>query len=250
MVEEPSESSSPQRSRLGKLEVQTAADAAAQALRDAIITGELKSGERLPEQKWATRFGIGQPTLREALKELEYQGFVQKVGHKGTYVTQLDEEDYRAILEVRIPLEAMALRKAAGKVTPEAEHELSALVMSMAKAGEKNDLVMFHESDVSFHRKIWDLAGNKYLRICLEAVCFRLFVFSVIGRPKSWFRGAVQQHFGILEGLCSRSPDQAQEAFLSNTVQYWNSHYDLDLNLEALRAEVPRQSNPLSAELD
>jgi hypothetical protein len=44
------------------------------------------------------------------------------------------------------------------------------------------DVKNFHECDVAFHRKIWELAGNDYLRDTLEAVTFRLFVFSVVDR--------------------------------------------------------------------
>ena len=217
-----------------RLKVPTAPETAAQVIRHAIITGELKSDDRLPEQKWANRFGIGQPTLREALKELEYQGFVEKRGSRGTYVSRLDERDYRAILEVRLPLEAMAFRRAAQRVTPDIESELSAHVMRMAGAGETNDLLTFHQNDIAVHRRIWDLADNKYLRITLEALCFRLFVFSVIGRPRNWFRGAVQQHLEYLEALCSGDPKRAEEGFLNATTRYWDAQYKIGIGQPTL----------------
>lgn len=215
--------------RLKRLRVPTVSETAAQVIRDAIITGELKSDDRLPEQKWANRFGIGQPTLREALKELEYQGFVEKRGSRGTYVSRLDAGDYRAILEVRLPLEATAFRQAARRVTPEIESELSAHVMKMGSAGENNDLLAFHQNDIAFHRRIWDLAENKYLRMTLEALCFRLFVFSVVGRPRNWFRAAVQQHLEYLEALCSGDPDKAEQGFLIATTRYWDGQYKIGI---------------------
>src|ERR1700748_1150475 len=88
----------------GQITLQTAPQAAAQALREAIISGELKGGDRILEQKWSLHLGIGQPTLREALRELEQQGLLRKLPQRGTYVAQLSPEDYRRILEVRIPL--------------------------------------------------------------------------------------------------------------------------------------------------
>ena len=54
------------------VQVQSLAEAAAQTVRDAIVTGKLKPGERLVEQRLAAQLSIGQPTLREALKELEH----------------------------------------------------------------------------------------------------------------------------------------------------------------------------------
>src|ERR1700721_86484 len=166
---------------VGHIRLQTAPQAAAQAIREAIISGELHGGDRIIEQKWAGRLGIGQPTLREALNELSHQGLLRKLPQRGTYVAQLSPEDYRLIQEVRIPLEAIAIGKAAENFTPEADKELSSLVEAMAGAGvSKSEVKQFHESDVAFHRTIWRLAKNDFLRDTLESLTFRLFVFSVV----------------------------------------------------------------------
>jgi DNA-binding GntR family transcriptional regulator len=212
-------------------------EAAAKAIREAIISGELREGDRIIEQKWATRLGIGQPTLREALHELEHQGLLRKVPQRGTYVAQLSPEDYRLIQEVRIPLEAIAIGKAAENLTPEAEEELTRLVRTMAGSGITDmDVMKFHDCDVSFHRKIWELAGNRFLKDTLETITFRLFVFSIVGRwpgnPKAVSErlAAVQQHLGILEGLRSRDKQIAGQAFIKQTVQYWNQQYGLGIS--------------------
>jgi DNA-binding GntR family transcriptional regulator len=225
----------------GQLFIQTAPQAAAQAIRESIISGELRGGDRLIEQKWAARLGIGQPTLREALHELEHQGLLRKVQQRGTYVTQLSPEDYRLIQEVRIPLEAIAVGKASENFTPEADKELTAMVETMASPGiSKSDVQHFHENDVAFHRKIWDLAKNEYLRETLEALTFRLFVFSVVdrwpGNPKAMSErfAAAQEHLGILEGLRSGDKHVARKAFIKQTVHYWNNQYGLALNEQDL----------------
>src|ERR1700689_109909 len=121
--------------RIGQLTLQSAPEAAAQAIRESIISGELRGGDRIIEQKWATRLGIGQPTLREALNELNHQGLLRKLPQRGTYVEQLSPEDYRLIQEVRIPLEAIAIGKAAENFTAAADEELTALVASMTGTG-------------------------------------------------------------------------------------------------------------------
>jgi DNA-binding GntR family transcriptional regulator len=225
----------------GQLRIQTAPQAAAQAIREAIISGELSGGDRIIEQKWAARLGIGQPTLREALHELEHQGLLRKLPQRGTYVTKLSPEDYRLIQEVHIPLEAIAVGKAAANLTPEAEKELTDIVSAMAGKGmDEMDVKNFHDCDVAFHRKIWELAGNEYLRDTLEAVTFRLFVFSVVGRwpgsPKAMSEriAAVQEHLGILEGLRTRDGQLARQAFVKQTVQYWNTQYGLNLDEQVL----------------
>jgi DNA-binding GntR family transcriptional regulator len=102
---------------MGPLNVPTTSEAAAQAIRDAVLTGALKPGERLIEEKLAHSLGIGQPTLREALKELEYQGFVRTSRKRGTYVLSFTQDDLRKILEVRIVLEALAIECATLRVS-------------------------------------------------------------------------------------------------------------------------------------
>jgi DNA-binding GntR family transcriptional regulator len=226
----------------GQLRIQTAPEAAAQAIREAIISGELRGGDRIVEQKWAARLGIGQPTLREALNELVHQGLLRKLPQRGTYVAQLSPEDYRLIQEVRIPLEAIAIGKAAKNLTPEAEAELNTLVTSMTgNSMAPTEVKNFHDCDVAFHRKIWELAGNAYLRDALEAVSFRLFVFSVVdrwaGNPRAFGEriAAVQQHLAILEGLRSGDPQKARRVFVKQTVDYWNEQYGLGLVQDELQ---------------
>ena len=219
----------------GTLAIQTAPQAAAQVLREAIISGELKGGDRVLEQKWSLRLGIGQPTLREAMRELEHQGLLRKLQQRGTYVTELNVDDYRRILEVRIPLEALAIRRAAKNLTDDAEKELALIVKAMA-AGSDKDVKSFHDCDVLFHRKIWELADNEYLQSALETITFRLFVFSIVGRwpsaPNSVNerKAAIQQHKAILNGIRTRDPEQARKAFVQNTVRYWTKQYGLKLD--------------------
>ena len=234
----------------GHIAIQTAPQAAAQVLREAIISGELKAGDRILEQQWSSRLGIGQPTLREALRELEHQGLLRKVPQRGTYVAKLSPDDYRRILEVRIPLEAVAVGRAAKRLTPESDKELTDLVMTMAGTGRDVDVKSFHDCDVLFHRKIWELAGNDYLQDLLEMITFRLFVFSVVGRwpdtPNALSEriAAVQQHLGILEGIRSGNSQKARQTFVKHTVQYWNMQYGLNLSEADMLVESSGEISP------
>src|ERR1035437_10160255 len=126
-------------------------------------------------------------------------------------------------------------------MTDEAEKELTAIVNAMAGKGmDDTDVKNFHDCDVAFHRKIWELAGNEYLRSTLETITFRLFVFSIVdrwpGNPKAMSErlAAVQEHVGILEGLRSGDKKVARKAFIKQTVQYWNAQYDLGINEEEM----------------
>jgi DNA-binding GntR family transcriptional regulator len=223
--------------------MQTAPELAAQALREAIISGELKGGDRVLEQKWSLRLGVGQPTLREALLELEHQGLVIKRQQRGTYVAQMSPEAYQQILEVRIPLESIAIARAAVVLTSEQEKELVKLVETMSHSNTDSDAKIFHDCDVLFHRTIWEIAGNPYLSEVLETITFRLFVFSIVGRwdgnPSSASEraAAVKQHQNMLAGIRTRDAKKARQMFIKSTVKYWNTQYKLKLKLEDLLAD-------------
>lgn len=217
---------------LGGIRFQSRPEAVAEQLRQAILTGALKPGCRLLEHQLAARFGIGQPTLREALKDLELQGFVRKTSKKHTHVTQLTNQDFRQLLEVRMSLEALAIDRAARRLTPTAARELEGFVEAMASAAARLDLVKFHNNDLLFHRKIWDLTGNDHLGLALERVAFGLFAFVLVQRRAedgSDVRAAAGQHKRILEGLRSGDPNVAREAFLENTARFWRDYHGIDV---------------------
>ena len=218
--------------RLTQVRFPSLPEAVAEKLREAVLAGQLKPGERLLEQKLAAGFGIGQPTLREALKELEFQGFVRKSPKKGTYVTELTTEDFRKIQEVRMALEEVAIEKAARSMTDEAVRDLEKLVSTMRTAAQKFDLATFHKSDLAFHRIVWDLTGNEYLGLALERVAFGLFAFVLLQRDPSAsneFIASAEQHAQIVAGLCTRDPKRAREAFVKSTTKFWNHYHRVNI---------------------
>lgn len=209
---------------LRRIKVSTAAETACLAIQEAIILGNLKPGERLVEKKLAAKLGVGQPTIRESLREMEHQGLVFKMARGGTYVAKYEDEDYRQMLEVRIALEGSAIAQAAPHLTPEAERELGALIEASADAAERNDVAGFHQTNVAFHRKIWMLSGNRYLANALETVAFRLMVFSVVGKGRGTqddLRHFVEDHRTILTSMTTRDGAKAREVFVTQTAKMW-----------------------------
>jgi len=220
---------------LGEIRFQSRPEAVAEKLREAILSGSLKPGERLIEQKLAARFRIGQPTLREALKDLELQGFVRKSPKKATYVTHLTEDDFRNMLEVRLALETVAVGRAADNMTPAAVDELEECVRGLESAARTFYLPAFHRSDLLFHRKLWDLAGNEHLSMALERVAFVLFAFVLLQRDSqngnNDFVASVEQHKRILEGLRTGDSLLARQAFFEHTVRFWSEYHHVSVGV-------------------
>ena len=204
----------------------TVPEVVAERLREAILAGRYSKGERLVEQKLAALFSIGQPTVREALRELELQGFVRKKGNRGTYVTEFSAEDVRNHHEVRMALESLAVEKAAANLTEGDAEQLEALLKKLETAGDSFDRSGFHKLDMAFHRKVWACANNQYLAVILERVTFSLFAFQLLERKPGdpVMKHVGQQHRQMMEALLTREPAEARRIFLTATAEHWHLH--------------------------
>ena len=93
-------------------------------LRQAILRGELKPGERLMEIQLANKLGVSRTPIREAIRKLELEGLVLMIPRKGAEVAEITEKSLRDVLEVRRALEELAVELACEKITPEQIQEL------------------------------------------------------------------------------------------------------------------------------
>ena len=93
-------------------------------LRQGILTGELKPGERLMEIHLANKLGVSRTPIREAIRKLELEGLVIMIPRKGAEVADITEKSLRDVLEVRKALEELAVQLACEKITQEELEEL------------------------------------------------------------------------------------------------------------------------------
>jgi DNA-binding GntR family transcriptional regulator len=150
------------------------------SLREAMISGAIRSGEQIVEGKIAQQLGVGQGVIREALIELEHQGFVQRTPFAGTQVTELTLQDAQQIYDVRIELEPRAFFQAGQNAHAQHIFELKELANKAKIASEAKDLAVFFENHLAFRRKVWTLSGNRYLLQILERVVIPLYALYVI----------------------------------------------------------------------
>lgn len=111
--------------------VKTLRELAVERLRDAILDGQFRPGERLVERVLCDRLGVSRTVVREALRHLETEGLVDVVPQQGPAVARLDRRQAAQIYEIRAMLEALATRAAAERATP----------TDVAKLRAANDLI-------------------------------------------------------------------------------------------------------------
>ena len=172
-------------------------------IKEAILSGSIAPGAQIVESRIAQQLGTGIPLVREALIELEHQGFVQKTPYKGTTVTELGPKEIRQMFQLRGELEALAVVWAKENAAARDIEELRALIAGMEEAASARDAEKFCEADLAFHRKLWELARNPYLSDALERVVLPLFAFSVMRfrRERPGFVESAAQHAKIVEAL-------------------------------------------------
>src|SRR6476660_1150729 len=151
-------------------------------LRDAVINGKIHSGEQIVEGKIAQQFGVGQGLIREALIELEHQGFVQRTPFSGTQVTTLSMDDAQQIFDLRIELEPLAFLLAGQRGTVDQLQELDVLATQGKDAVLKQDIDRFFDCHLAFRKKVWELSRNRYLQQSLERLVIPLYALYLIRR--------------------------------------------------------------------
>ena len=150
------------------------------SLREAIVSGAILSGEQIVEGKLAQELGVGQGLVREALIELEHQGFVQRTPFSGTQVTELTLQDAQQIYDLRIELEPLAFFLAGPTAQGQHFSDLKGMADNARIASNAGDLDAFFEKHLAFRKKVWTLSGNRFLQQILERVVIPLYALYVI----------------------------------------------------------------------
>lgn len=132
-------------------------------LRSAILSGELKPGERLMEIALAEQLGVSRTPVREAIRKLELEKFVEMVPRKGAYVAELKAKDILDILEIRGLLEGFAAASAAEKMVDDEIKVLHTTIEKFEKAVAKQDRQGMIDTDNKFHDLIFQATRNNKL---------------------------------------------------------------------------------------
>ena len=198
---------------------QSLSDKLAQRIRGMIQKGDYGQGDRLPPiMEMAKRFGVGHPTIREALKKLETMGIVEIRHGSGVYVSRSEEvlvlasPDYPGtvtkkllldLIDTRMPLEMKSVAEAVKYATLDDLVEMRRL---LKQAGDNfDDDIVLNETNMGFHRQIAIASGNTVLLQLLD-VLRDLFteeqrlILGIFGSRDRDHR----EHLAILESLENR----------------------------------------------
>jgi DNA-binding GntR family transcriptional regulator len=135
----------------------------ADALRAAVVSGEMKPGQVYSAPTLAAQFGVSATPVREAMLDLAKQGLVEVIPNKGFQVTTVSGGELDQITEIRLLLEPPATATAARNATPADAAALTPLAQAVVDAAGQGDLISYIEADLEFHARLLTLSGNRRL---------------------------------------------------------------------------------------
>jgi DNA-binding GntR family transcriptional regulator len=141
----------------------TLAERAFSALHEAIVTGVLAPGERLPIEELAEILEMSPMPIREALRLLDSVGLVENIPHRGARVTELSIEDLREVYEARLALEPLAVRHAAERFTSVDAELAGERLEAHVKAYRQRDLGVVWSTHTAFHFALYDAADSRWM---------------------------------------------------------------------------------------
>ena len=132
-------------------------------LRQSILTGELKPGERLMEIHLADKLGVSRTPVREAIRRLELEGLVTMFPRRGAEVAQITEKSMSDVLEVRRTLDALCAELACDRITKEGLAALKQACETFEQCVDTQDTKKIAQADVALHDIIVQATGNQRL---------------------------------------------------------------------------------------
>lgn len=181
-------------------------DVVAESIRGLIQTGEFPPGSVLRQRDLAERFRVSPTPVREALRRLEAEGYVNSELHRGATVVRTEKERLAENYLIRETLEGLATQLAAERITEEQIEQLEGINDELARY-EPDDPRRL-ELNREFHFCIYEATGSPVLISLLNLLWRSLDTRPGHGRPLS---EAVAQHRGVVEALRARDPELASQ---------------------------------------
>ncbi|MBP5165416.1 MAG: GntR family transcriptional regulator [Lachnospiraceae bacterium] len=144
-------------------------------LRKAILTGELKPGERLMEIHLAKKIGVSRTPIREAIHKLEQEGLVTMMPRRGAIVAEISEKGLRDVLEVRRALDTFCAELACERISEEEKEALRAACIDFEEAVKAGDATVIAKADVAFHDIIIGATGNERMVMMINNLAEQMY---------------------------------------------------------------------------
>jgi DNA-binding GntR family transcriptional regulator len=183
------------------------------ALREAIVRGDLAPEARLVEADLSTTFEMSRGAVRTALIRLEQEGLVVREPHRGARVRKVSDEEAVEILQARAVLEGLAVRQAAERIDDAGVARLRGCLERQRELLELGNLLGASDANADLHAAFLELSGHGTAVRLIHAlnsqtVRYQYRTILIPGRPAA----SVAEHTAIVEAVAAGRPDEAESA--------------------------------------
>ena len=180
-------------------------------LKNAILEGEYKAGDRLVERELAEKLNISRTPIREALLRLETLGFVNTIPRKGVVVAKISYEDIIDVFAILSSLEVLAVKMAVQKMDSKTEQELEQSIQAINDVLEgkvEKDISYFH---IEFNETLYKAAKSPKLYEMLMDLLDYIRAFANLGHTRPGRKmQSLQEHRDILIAVKNRELEMAE----------------------------------------
>ena len=188
-----------------------------ETIRDAILSGHLKPGEKVTEPELAERFGTSRTPIREAFRQLESEGYLIVIPRRGAVVISFSEKDITEFYAIKGILEGYAARQACERLTDREIERLAVLNDRLRQVAEGGDVKQFLKVHDDFHELVIRASGNATLFDLITNLVkkFQRLRIASLSHPGRMDR-SVTEHLKIIEAFRTRSAELAEKLVREN----------------------------------
>ncbi|KUO48816.1 MAG: hypothetical protein APF76_18215 [Desulfitibacter sp. BRH_c19] len=199
--------------RFEKKSSQSLREVAYESIREAIIKGNIKPGDRIREADISEQMGISRGPIREAFRQLEQEGLVFSHPYRETVVTEISNEEVdQVFVPIRRIVESYAAKRAHVNFTKQDFDYLHTIIVDMEKASSNDDLDLMSEQDLKFHQFLVQKAGGPGLLPIWNSIVGKIHSrFLYQGIKHESFYNVVKEHYSYLQLLHEGDPKKIDE---------------------------------------
>lgn len=180
-------------------------------IKDLILEGEFKAGDRLVERELAERLNISRTPIREALFRLESQGFVRTVPRKGVIVADISEKEIIEVFTILSSLEVLAVKLAVQKLDDETKSKFTACIKKVEGCLKDKNNGDFSDLHSELNYLLYSSAKNSKLHEMLSGLSDYIRAFAKIGFKKHGrAEQSMEEHLRIMEAIINQEIEMAE----------------------------------------
>jgi len=191
----------------------------AESIKQAIIKGKFKPGEKISEGELAESMGTSRTPLREAFRKLENEGFIEIIPRKGAVVTEIYPDEAYDLYHIKSVLEGLAAKLALSRITEKEIDKLEKINEDLKNLIDKNDIDMFYKTHQQFHEVFVKTCGNNRLIQMVRNLNdhFKRYGIVSLALPGQ-FENATRQHAEIVEAFRLGNEKQVEAKVKENVL--------------------------------